>query len=436
MTETFTWVTGWQKDRETLGWWHSFELPDGRQIAGVNSLESLKNRIGQFPVPEDLSGKRVLDIGSWDGWFSFEMERRGAEVLAIDCWDNPRFHKMKSMLNSKVEFRLMDIYDVTPETVGRFDIVLFMGVLYHLKHPLLALERVCSVTTDMAVVDSFVLREHHRPGENVESRPLMEFYETDEFGGQTDNWSGPTLPCLMAMCRAAGFARVEHRSTLEYSACVACFRKWKDDEASLGEPSVELVYVCHHTSFGINFDSHRDEYAIAMVQGIEETGEPIRFEPTVGGFGVLPISRKSPGPGVWYVNFKIPPGLPPGWHDVSVRVNGKRSPTKRIVIDMPVAKSAIRIRNVSDAKTWEHGVLDRKHGNNLTAWIEGLPENADRANVRATLGDEPIEVYYVSPVTGQVNMEVPLDAPAGHYQLEMELDGSRTQRVPVEIRSA
>src|SRR5439155_23813211 len=171
--------------------------------AGVNTLESLKNRIGQFPIPEDLRGKRVLDIGTWDGWFAFEMERRGADVVAIDCWENPLFHEMHARLQSKVEYHELDIFDLTPERIGRFDIVLFMGVLYHLKHPLLSLERVCALTTDLAAVDSFILREQHRPGENVERRPVMEFYETSEMGGQTDNWVAPSLSCLMAFCRTA-----------------------------------------------------------------------------------------------------------------------------------------------------------------------------------------------------------------------------------------
>src|SRR5258708_4834313 len=147
---TFSYVPRWKRELESKGWWHSFELPDGRRIDGVCGLQVLKDRIGQFPIPADLRGARVLDIGAWDGWFSFEMERRGADVLAIDCWDNPRFHRMRAALNSRVEYRLMDVYELTPETVGRFDIVLFMGVLYHLKHPLLALERVCAIATDMA----------------------------------------------------------------------------------------------------------------------------------------------------------------------------------------------------------------------------------------------------------------------------------------------
>src|SRR5271167_5075804 len=178
---------------QQLGWYHSLELPDGRVIPGLLTVEQLKTRISRYPIPEDLRGKRVLDIGAWDGWFSFELERRGAEVMAIDTWDNPRFHEMHRLLNSRVDYRQMDVYDLAPERVGRFDIVLFMGVLYHLKHPLLALERVCAVTTEMAAVDSFVLREEHWPGAKLDRRPIMEFYETNEFGGQTDNWVGPSL---------------------------------------------------------------------------------------------------------------------------------------------------------------------------------------------------------------------------------------------------
>ena len=245
-------VRRWDDERVERGWWHSFELPDGTFIQGVCDVPGLKNRIDQFPIPEDLRGKRVLDIGAWDGWFSFEMERRGAEVLAIDNWDNPRFHQARAMLNSRVEYRQIDMYELTPERVGRFDIVLFMGVLYHLKHPLLALERVCALTTDMAAVDSFILREKHRPGEKVDQRPVMEFYETSEFGGQTDNWVAPSLPCLRAFCRTAGFARVELQNVLEHSACLACYRQWEQPAASAAE-GPELVAAAHNLKRGNQF---------------------------------------------------------------------------------------------------------------------------------------------------------------------------------------
>ena len=67
-----------------LGWYHSIELPGGSVIEGHQTIQQLRTRLRQFPIPEDLTGKRVLDIGAWDGWFSFEMERRGAQVVALD----------------------------------------------------------------------------------------------------------------------------------------------------------------------------------------------------------------------------------------------------------------------------------------------------------------------------------------------------------------
>ncbi len=352
---TFDHVRKWKREFEAEGWWHSFDLPGGRHIAGVCTVDGLQKRVEQFPIPEDLHGARVLDIGAWDGWYSFEMERRGADVLAVDCWDNPRFRQIHAALNSRVEYRQMDVYDLTPETVGRFDIVLFMGVFYHLKHPLLALERVCAITKQLAAVDSFILREEHRPGENVENRQVMEFYETEEFGGQTDNWCGPSLPCLMAMCRTAGFARVEHRATLASGACIACYRGWEPvSELAAGAGAMtapELLDAIHHTNFGINFQARYDEYVLVSFRLPEEVSTVDRFEPTVGEFGVCPVNLSRSESGVWRAKFKLPPGMTSGWHDVIVRVSGAASNPSRIAVDVPVPESA-------DPDSWSQGWQD------------------------------------------------------------------------------
>src|SRR2546426_4157341 len=139
------------EELDRKGWYHSFE-----DIDGVMPLEWLRERWLRFPIPQDLTGRRVLDIGAWDGWFSFEMERRGAHVVAIDSAEHTRFLVARDLLQSKVEYYTADICRVRPQDFGRFDIVLFFGVLYHLKHPLLALENVCDLTTDMAFVESYV----------------------------------------------------------------------------------------------------------------------------------------------------------------------------------------------------------------------------------------------------------------------------------------
>jgi tRNA (mo5U34)-methyltransferase len=437
-SQSFAYVRDWKSEYESSGWWHSFDLPNGQRIKGVCTVEGLQERIGQFPVPADLKGKRVLDIGAWDGWYSFEMERRGADVMAVDCWDNPRFREVHAALNSRVDYRQLDVYELTPDTVGRFDIVLFMGVLYHLKHPLLALERVCAITTEMAAVDSFILREQHRPGENVEQRPVMEFYETDEFGGQTDNWCGLSLPCMMAMCRTAGFARVEHRATLDHGACVSCFRHWEPQHDTL-TAAPELQDVSHHTSFGINFQTRTDDYVVAAFRAGTERPAITDVLPEVGGYGVRPVSVSTVGDGTYLVKFKLPPGLTPGWHDVTVALSGsQRSNPKSVAVDVCIPKSPVHIAGVRDGKTWKPKVLDVTQGNVLATWVTGLPENADCANVIAELNGKKAPVAFVSSQRGmavrQVNIRVPDGVSAGTVRLQVHAGANRSEPVEIEIR--
>src|SRR5580698_6614600 len=184
--------------------YHSLELNDGTVIPGLISVDLLKARLDRYPLPEDLRGKRVLDIGAASGWNSFECERRGADVVAIDCVEYDELVAVKRLRESRLEYAVIDMEELTPERFGVFDYVLFFGVFYHLRHPLLGLENVCSVTRGVAFIESYVIDDTPDP-----TRCFMEFYETDALGGQIDNWCGPTAQCLMAMTRAAGFPRLE-----------------------------------------------------------------------------------------------------------------------------------------------------------------------------------------------------------------------------------
>ncbi len=96
------------------GWYHSIELPDGTVTDGLISIERLKTRVAHMPIPADLHGKRVLDIGAWDGWFSFEMEQRGADVVAVDCVEIENFLYAHDARKSKVDYRILDVMDLTP----------------------------------------------------------------------------------------------------------------------------------------------------------------------------------------------------------------------------------------------------------------------------------------------------------------------------------
>src|SRR6202142_3827987 len=142
--------------------YHSIELPDGSILPGLQSVEHLRWRLSLFGLPEDLRGKRVLDIGAWDGWFSFECERRGAQVVAVDCVALNTFLEAKELLGSQVEYLELDVDELSTARLGTFDIVLFFGVLYHLRHPLLGLEKVVELCTDLALIESFVIQTEDR----------------------------------------------------------------------------------------------------------------------------------------------------------------------------------------------------------------------------------------------------------------------------------
>lgn len=435
--DPFQYVREWNRLRELKGWWHSFELPDGTKIEGVSSLKIQKERIAAFPIPESLHGKRVLDIGTWDGWFAFEMERRGAEVVAVDHWDNPRFREMHKLLHSRVDYRRFDMYELTPDRVGTFDIVLFMGVLYHLKHPLLALERVCAITTGFAAVESFILREEHRPDAGVAERPVLEFYETEEMGGQTDNWFGPSLPCLLALCRTAGFARVEKRHVFEFSGSVACYKTWEPVPPG-AEPGPELLSAYHNMNYGINFESRFDEYVTCSFRSPAKNLKREDVKPEAGGFGVIPIRVEKTGDETWHAHFKLPLGLTPGWHEVRVRIgNSAPSKAKRIAVDLAPNVASIAITAVADGTSWKANQLDLSAGDVVAIWVEGLPENSDVNNVKAYLSDWPLATIFAGAPDHngriQVNAQVPKSFPRGAAVLRVEAFGHPSAPLTIEV---
>jgi tRNA (mo5U34)-methyltransferase len=117
-------------------------------------------------------------------------------------WGDAGFRCAHRAFGSKVEAMDLDVLDHTPERLGTFDVVLFLGVLYHMRHPLLALERVASVTRERLILETHVETLGVR-------RPLAAFYPGAELDGDDSNWWGPNVSAVEAMLRAAGFGRVE-----------------------------------------------------------------------------------------------------------------------------------------------------------------------------------------------------------------------------------
>lgn len=193
-----------------IRWFHRLDL-NGLQTPGIDPSP---NKLATLGIPDDLAGQSVLDIGAWDGFFSYECERRNAaRVLATDyfCWTGEGwgtkagFDLAHRVYKSRVESHVIDVMNLSPGEVGTHDLVLFLGVLYHLKHPLLALEKVASVTRGMLILETHV--------DMLDcSRPAAAFYPGTELLGDPTNWFGPNPAMIESMLRTVGFRRIElHR---------------------------------------------------------------------------------------------------------------------------------------------------------------------------------------------------------------------------------
>lgn len=207
-------------------WYHRIELPNGVVTPGWAPLNK-----ESYGIPADLTGKRVLDVGSWDGFWTFEALKRGArEVVAIDDFSDFLGHLENSERKAWETFDLckealgysdevcrridMSVYDVSEELLGRFDVVFFFGTLYHLRHPLLALDRLSAVCDDEIYVETAILDDYspYRGGLGHGydgGQMVAEFYPDDQYSKNQTNWWVPTLHCLSHMVRSAGFARVD-----------------------------------------------------------------------------------------------------------------------------------------------------------------------------------------------------------------------------------
>jgi tRNA (mo5U34)-methyltransferase len=188
-------------------WFHRIDLGNGIVTPGVDDSPS---KLKLMHIPENLTGKTVLDIGAYDGFFSFEAERRGASrVLATDqyCWqstgmgDGEGFKIAHAALNSRVEAKMITVEDISPATVGMFDVVLFLGVLYHAPDPLRYLRVAKSVCKEMLILETHLDALDY-------PRPAMVFYPGGTLNNDPSNFWGPNTSCVAEMLKEVGFSRL------------------------------------------------------------------------------------------------------------------------------------------------------------------------------------------------------------------------------------
>lgn len=218
---------GTQADIAMLGdWFHNMEL-NGVWTAPDHPLGDYPAKAWQYfahIVPQDLTGRTVLDIGCNAGFYSLEMKRRGAaRVLGID-WDDRYLAQAEfaaAALGLDVEYRKLSVYDVAV-LEERFDLVFFMGVLYHLRHPLLALDLV----HEHVVADRMIFQTLERGSRNLMAvepdypfktaaqfdqpdYPRLHFIE-QAYAGDPTNWWIPNRACTEAMLRSTGFELLDN----------------------------------------------------------------------------------------------------------------------------------------------------------------------------------------------------------------------------------
>ncbi|MEZ5802599.1 MAG: DUF4214 domain-containing protein [Rhizobiaceae bacterium] len=191
-----------------IHWFHSMEFPDGRRVNGIKPLDTLKSEADAI-FRGGVAGKSVLDIGAWDGFFSFEAERRGAgRVLSTDwfCWGGPGwgtkagYDYAHAEFASKCDSHEVDLFDLDPAKLGTFDVVLFLGVLYHLKDPLGGLEKAAAMSRERIVVETATSLNNLR-------KPAMRFLPLKSLNADPTNFFAPNVACIVAMLQGMGFQR-------------------------------------------------------------------------------------------------------------------------------------------------------------------------------------------------------------------------------------
>ncbi|ASQ44770.1 TIGR04290 family methyltransferase [Legionella clemsonensis] len=212
-----------QEIKKLEPWFHNIHLPDGRQTAPDHPLgdfPSFKWQKIQNAIPMDLTGWRVLDIGCNAGFYSVELAKRGAEVLAIDLDEHylrqAQWVASQFEVESRITFKCMQVYDLAHKDY-QFDLVWFMGVFYHLRYPLLALDIITKKVKGMMVFQTLSI-----PGTDEMTVPVdialnereilkdpafpsMAFIE-NRLAGDPTNWWVPNHQCVLSMLKNCGFA--------------------------------------------------------------------------------------------------------------------------------------------------------------------------------------------------------------------------------------
>ncbi len=224
------------QDLSKVYWHHTLRLLPDLIVEGGKTAEMLEAEREAILGIVDLAGRSVVDVGTWNGYFAFEAKRAGArQVIATDSyvWRSPLFRGRETFeiarecLDIAVEAREIDPTEF-PGDIGSVDVVLFLGVFYHMADPILVLNKVASVANDLLVIET------HEDLLNLR-RPAMAFYPGTTLNNDGSNWWGPNPECMRELLAAVGFPCVfyQHHPQIAYRGIYHAFRSARTAELYL-----------------------------------------------------------------------------------------------------------------------------------------------------------------------------------------------------------
>ena len=233
------------------GWYHTLTLPYGITTPGHDRDSEGRWKVLKTILPP-LRDKSVLDVGAWDGFYSFKAEKEGAKVLATDhfSWNGSGvppfgskegFDFAKLVFGSKIEELDIDVPDISVATVGRHDLVFFLNVLYHLENPYWCFSRIAPVAKRWIVIETIIDKR-----KGIEDTPYFRFVPNQILGDPT-NWFIPNSIAIERLARKFGF-----EMTVKEELPVG--------QSYINENLSRMIYLARRIEYnGQRETSHRDE---------------------------------------------------------------------------------------------------------------------------------------------------------------------------------
>jgi len=233
---------------------------------------------------------------------------------------------------------------------------------------------------------------------------------------------------------------------IDHRAHVTCHRRWPDPQETDEAPPY-LVSVENTATHSREFSTTDDSYIAIWFKSPRRDLTAAHVFPRIGPYGAHPVFVQSTGGDGWHLNAKLPPGLPPGWHAVtlrtahspwanSVRIGLDLSPGERLARPA-AAPSHLHIAIVTDGKTWERNLVHTGVQSAISLWVSGLPENAAAGDVTIWLSENDLPAIFLSEPDPQglrqINAMLPAGAPPASYTVSVSAGGSASENVSVKL---